>query len=357
MAIQTAVYLRKKFVLLTLIISILFLQACSNSKQEYEEPTGKTGGEFNNSVSFREKDNNDIVIAIVPKSLDNPIFLDTKEAAERKCMELGVKFEWLAPYQIDEREQKLIVESLIRRQVDGIAISCVNPVGIKDAIDRAIQSGIKVATFDSDSPDSKRIFYCGTNNYKAGAECAKALKKVLKLKDKGKKLLQVFVMTGNPDSHNLRERLRGFKETCQKEELKIQINDVLYCNDDIIRAGELMEQYIQANPSVDVFLSTGGWPLIAPSDSMPIFHKWCSNGGISIVVDTSYPILVAAKKGMADALVGQDFSKMGELSVLYLYKAIKGEEIKQKFIDTGLELGDRTNYELLLKTKRPWEIK
>jgi ribose transport system substrate-binding protein len=55
---------------------------------------------------------------------------------------------------------------------------------------------------------------------------------------------------------------------------------------------------------------------------MPSFQFWCRQGGTSVVIDTFYPNLIAAKKGMADALVGQDFVKMGRLSVLYLYRAI-----------------------------------
>jgi ribose transport system substrate-binding protein len=90
---------------------------------------------------------------------------------------------------------------------------------------------------------------------------------------------------------------------------------------------------------------------------MPGFRTWCKSGGTSIVVDTYYPIVDAAKKGMADALVGQNFKKMGELSIRNLYSAIQGQQIDSKFIDTGLELGDKTNYDLLLKGKQRWEIK
>ena len=39
---------------------------------------------------------------------------------------------------------------------------------LQDVIDRAVDAGIVVGCFDSDSPNSKRSFYCGTDNYAIG---------------------------------------------------------------------------------------------------------------------------------------------------------------------------------------------
>ncbi len=303
------------------------------------------------------KKRNEIIIAMVPKSLDNPVFLDAKEEGERTAKELGIKLEWLGSMQSDPAEQAAIVESLIRRQVDGIVISCSDPLKMRPVINKAVKAGIKVATFDSDSPGSDRIFYCGTNNYAAGDACAKALIKALSAKKRSNDELNLLIMSADKDSYNLNERLHSFMDTAQKGGLKLHLLDTLYCKDDINMAGDMLEKYIRKGAKVDVFFSTGGWPLIVPSESMPEFRKWCLNGGTSIVVDTFYPIVDAAKKGMADALVGQDFKKMGELSVRNLYKVIKGGKVTSQYIDTGLELGDKSNYDILLKSKKSWEIK
>lgn len=297
-----------------------------------------------------------VVISIVPKSLDNPVFLDTKDESERICKKLGIKLEWLAPMQVDAAEQERIVESLIRRKVNGIIISCIDPDRIEKLIDKAVAAGIKVATFDSDSPKSKRLFYCGTNNYLAGRACGEALIKVLTAKHKADRENRLLIMTGFLASYNLNERIRGFQDAVRGR-LRLKLVQTLACDDDTNKAGELLEEYIRNNPDLDAFLSVGGWPLLVPPDSMPGFQLWCRRGGTSVVVDTFYPNLIAAKKGMADALVGQDFIKMGRLSVLYLYRAIKGQKIGADFIDTGLEIGDVNNYDRLLEHKKPWVIK
>ena len=67
--------------------------------------------------------------------------------------------------------------------------------------------------------------------------------------------------------------------------------------------------------------------------------------------------MVAAQRGFAQALVGQDYRKMGEFTVSYLGCAIKELPIPSSFIDTGLELADQTNFAQLLLNKKPWDMK
>ncbi len=343
---------KTKLVYLVLALFIA-LPGCGGSVVEKSQPTEPhTSYEENSNVT----QNKDIIIAMVPKSLDNPVFLDALEQGERVGRELGVKVEWQGPMQSDTNVQIAIVESLIRRRVDGIVISCIDPVKIKPVIDKAVMAGIKVATFDSDSPGSNRLFYCGTDNYAAGVACGKALIKEAKAKGKDKQVLDLLIMTADKESNNLNKRLNGFLETAHAGGIQLNITGTLYCNDDVNIAGDMLENHIRAG-NADVFFSTGGWPFVSPPESLPSFREWCKSGGISILVDTYYPVLEAAEKGLADSLVGQNFNKMGELSIRNLYKAIKGEKIPSSFIDTGLELGDKSNFAKLLQGKQRWEIK
>jgi ribose transport system substrate-binding protein len=60
-------------------------------------------------------------------------------------------------------------------QVKGLAISVASPTCIGPSIDKAAESGIKVVTFDSDAPDSKRLSYYGISNKDASMLAMKAL--------------------------------------------------------------------------------------------------------------------------------------------------------------------------------------
>jgi ribose transport system substrate-binding protein len=299
--------------------------------------------------------NGDITIVLVPKSLDNSIFLDAKEESERVGRELGIRVEWQGPMHADANGQVNIVESLIRRGVNGIVVNCLDADKMKPVIDKALAAGIKVATFDSDSPDSGRLFYCGTDNAAAGAACCNAMIRVLQEKNRLGGKVRLLVMTADEGSYNLNERLRSFQDTAKSKGVDLEVVDTLYCRNDVNLAGEMLEIYMRTGKEFDVFFSTGGWPLMGSYEALPRFQRWCRSGGTSIVMDTYYSILYAAKNGLADALVGQDFHKMGELSIRALYRAIKGEAVPHTFIDTGLELGTKDNFGKLLQGKEQWE--
>ncbi|MBM7573031.1 substrate-binding domain-containing protein [Aquibacillus albus] len=295
------------------------------------------------------------VIAYVPKSLDNPVFLETKEEAERESLNLDVKIEWVAPMVANSKGQEQIFEALIQRNVDGIIISVIDTERMTSLINKAVSKGIKVATFDSDAPSSNRAFYVGTDNYKLGQASGEALLKTVKEKNMDKHPLELMVMTGTKESENLEQRIQGFKDATAS--LDIHIVDVIESYDDINIASELLENYVKENPDFDLFFSTGGWPFFAPPDGMLAYKKWKANGGIAVSVDTFYPIVSAANEGLVDALVGQNFQEMGRLSLKYMYQLINGEDLdKQKFY-TQMEYGNPDNFDELLKNKNPWEIK
>src|SRR5206468_4022192 len=79
----------------------------------------------------------------------------------------------------------------------------------QDAINAAIAQGIPVITVDSDAPNSKRIMFVGTDNFRAGGESAKRMADILKGQG------QVVVIT-IPGQLNVDERLRGVNETLKK---------------------------------------------------------------------------------------------------------------------------------------------
>jgi ABC-type sugar transport system substrate-binding protein len=56
---------------------------------------------------------------------------------------------------------------LIAAGAEAVGISCNEPTGCKDVIDTAMEAGIPVMTWDSDSPESSRFTYLGVDNCRA----------------------------------------------------------------------------------------------------------------------------------------------------------------------------------------------
>src|SRR5688572_32646672 len=87
--------------------------------------------------------------ALIPKALDIPVFEYANKGAQRKAAELGnVEVVYHGPDRADELKQKEVLESFISQRFDGIAISVVNADFLTSAIDRAIEAGIPVVTWD-----------------------------------------------------------------------------------------------------------------------------------------------------------------------------------------------------------------
>src|SRR4029077_18260591 len=104
--------------------------------------------------------------AVIPKALDIPVFNYAKIGAERQAKEYGnVDVLWNAPTTADQLKQKEILESFITQKVDGIAISALNGDFLTETINKAIDAGIPVVTWDSDAPKSKRIAYYGVDDF------------------------------------------------------------------------------------------------------------------------------------------------------------------------------------------------
>ena len=59
-------------------------------------------------------------------------------------------------------------KAMVARKPAGILVSVANSKLMAPEIDAAIEAGIPVITVDSDSPESKRLYFIGTNNREAG---------------------------------------------------------------------------------------------------------------------------------------------------------------------------------------------
>lgn len=297
----------------------------------------------------------ELTIAFVPRSLDNPIFLDTFEHSQKKAHELGVKLEWVAPFHFDTKEQIKIIENLIRRDVDGMVVSVNDVKPIHNVISKAIDNGIPVATFDADSPGSERQFHIGIDNTKAGLAIGKALVDVIKKKGQAEETLDTMIMTGVKDALNLQERITGFIQAT--DELNLEINDIVENNDNVNLAVELVEEYVKNNPEIDIIYFVGGWPFYVPAEAMPNFQRWAQNGGIAIGIDIFYNALLLQKEGLIDYLIGQDLATMGSLGLEYMVNYIRNGKRPPHFIETGLTHANEQNLNELLEIHKPWLVK
>ena len=128
-------------------------------------------------VTCSEKDKTvekqeEIEIALVSNAVV-PFWTAMAKGMEHAGEKLGVKVSWKGPESSQVSEQMRIIENFVSKGVDGISISPINPESIIPVINSIVDKNIIVLTMDSDSPESGRFAYIGTNNYKAGIEAVR----------------------------------------------------------------------------------------------------------------------------------------------------------------------------------------
>ncbi|HZV07393.1 MAG TPA: sugar-binding protein [Gemmataceae bacterium] len=145
--------------------------------------------------------------------------------AEKGCAkgekEFGVEVVFRKPDSGDASRQIEILDNLLNQDIKALAVSVINPAG-QNAHLKEIAAKMPLITQDNDAPDSGRLCYIGTNNYKAGRAVGQLIKEVLP--DGG--VLAVFV--GQTEPLNARQRRQGMlDELAGKPEPK-DINDIEY---------------------------------------------------------------------------------------------------------------------------------
>ncbi|MBC03722.1 MAG: sugar ABC transporter substrate-binding protein [Phycisphaerae bacterium] len=99
-------------------------------------------------------------------------------------------------------DQKRMLEDLVTRGADGIAVSPIDAGNQIDVIDAAAER-TNVITHDSDAPGSRRLAYVGMDNYDAGRMAGRLLKD--SMPDGG----DVFIFVGRLEQDNARLRRQG----------------------------------------------------------------------------------------------------------------------------------------------------
>ncbi len=99
-------------------------------------------------------------------------------------------------------DQKRIVQGLLARHVDGIAISPIDPDNQTDLLNEIAAQTVLI-THDSDAPRSQRRCFVGIDNYVAGRACGQLVKQALPQGGR------VMLFVGRLEQLNARHRRQG----------------------------------------------------------------------------------------------------------------------------------------------------
>ena len=105
-----------------------------------------------------DDDTGEISVVFIPKLTGNAFFESANEGAQAYAEGQGFSVEYCGDSEAVVAKQISIVEDAIERKVDAICISSLDSTALDDVLKKAMDSGIKVVTWDSDvSGDARTI--------------------------------------------------------------------------------------------------------------------------------------------------------------------------------------------------------
>jgi len=299
------------------------LVGCQNGAQEEpaaEESAASAAGE-------------DYRFVLIPKVV-HPWFDKVDQGAKGAAQMLSeltggeVTVDYRAPQSADVSEQNQILERAIATQPDGIAIDLLDPSANRPVIQEALDQGIQVVIFDSETPEGMGLTKIG-NDFAQQAKIASE-KLVELLGGEGK----VAIMQGVPTAPNHRIRYEAHKEVFNSYpgiELVAEGID----NDSIEQAQEQAGSIISANPDLDGFVACNAAGPIGIGLAVREAGK---EDDITVVgLDDLNQLIELIRDGVVHSSSSTKPMMQGHWSVLTLWQQSMGYNVPQE-IDTGIAI-------------------
>ncbi len=258
------------------------------------------------------------LIGVVAKATSHLFFVSVHAGVDQAARDLRVNVLWNGPNdETDYTRQIQIVDAMVARHVDALAISATDERALVAPLERAVRTGIPVTIFDSAVNMEDYVSFIATDNYGAGCTAARKLADLLG----GKGTVGMVMQKPGGTSTVLRER--GFEETVAKEFPGITIAARLYGMADRARSRAAAENILTAHPNLGgIFASSEA----ASIGSIQAIRGRNLSGKVKLLTfDSSEAHLEAIQDGTIDIMLVQDPFRLGYEAVRSLAQKLEGQ--------------------------------
>lgn len=242
----------------------------------------------------------------------------------------NIEVEFRIPSDGTAAEQQRVIDDLLAKGIEGIAISPVDPKNQTQMLNRAASQSL-VVTQDSDAPESNRVCYIGTDNVEAGRQAGQLVKEALP--NGGK----IMVFVGVLDAENARQRYQGLKEALDGS--NVTIIDVRTDNAEFVRAKANAADTLVKYP--DIAGMVGLWAYNGPMILSAVKEANKTDKVKIVAFDEQDETLSGIKDGSIYATVVQQPFEFGYRSMELMSKYLNGDKSmvpasKQIFVPTKM---------------------
>ncbi len=253
---------------------------------------------------------------------NNPFWITVKEGVMKAAKELAVyncTVDWIIPG--DQHTSDVFssgIESAITQEYDAIA-TIAGESGIAPFINKAVELGIPVATFNSETAtENLRLFFVGANSYLQGRTAAITM--IEALQGTGK----VAVITGFFAVEAHEERRKGFMDYISIHAPEIEIVGEVENMDRAYVAYTQAQDFMNVNPDLaGIYITAGG-----PFGAAAAVEDAGQTDNIKIICyDFVGETIDFVAKGVIYATIGQDPFAQGHDPAIRLFNYLVGNII------------------------------
>lgn len=257
--------------------------------------------------------NDAYVIGVVTKSRDSEYWMSVCSGMEKAADEEGVSVLIVSPdTETDAVLQKKMIQDLLDKKVDALAVSPIDSYSNADYIKKANEMGIPVFAYDTQIADAE-VPYIGIDNEKTGWELGKYMAK--QLHNKGK----VGIISGDLKQMAHAGRIKGFEDYIQKNsDIQVAFVESGYSN--LQMSEREITRLMNENPDISGILATSAVTALG-------IMEYMKGSPVAIVtVDAQEDAIEAVKNGGIAALASQSGYEIGEETVRYIVNHKKGSD-------------------------------
>jgi len=257
----------------------------------------------------------------------------------------GVKAVYMGPEKYSIKELVDMLENVIARRPDGIAITITSVEPLDEPLRRAIKLGIPViATNVKDPrPPEERIpylCYVGTDQYLTGIYAARRLLQEFTPK-------RAVVGIQEVGHAGLEMRAKGFIDIMKEKDIPAEKIDL---TPDLAKGVEAYRSYLRRHPDTDaIFTVTRAGAKVA----VQLVKEERLEGKVKLVnTDLSDTIIEAIKEGIMVCTAEQQQYLQGYLPIIFLYQYNAHGLCPTGDVLTGPFIVDKSNVEVVEKSVR-----
>ncbi|NMA91187.1 MAG: sugar ABC transporter substrate-binding protein [Amphibacillus sp.] len=256
---------------------------------------------------------------LISEEIEHEYWQQVKQGVNDAEAHYDVYVEYSGPEYSNPHEQAKLFDMAIAKKVDGIIVQAINETMFAPLIDQAIAQNIPVITIDTDLPNSSRIAYIGTDNYRSGQLAGQAL-----IDDMDGEVF-IGIIQSNFESTHQQQRVQGFIDVIDSEP-DIKIIAMEQSGNSRIGATEKADQLLKNHPEINAFYGTSALDGIGIASSLNEIEQ---GNKYIIAFDTLDETVELLKQGKINAIVSQEPYEMGFRSVGILYDIINGREVNE----------------------------